>query len=247
MISAIIITKNEERNIRDCLLSLQWVDEIIIVDSGSTDRTLDIAKSFTDKIYHKDWEGFGKQKNYALSLATHDWVLSLDADERIPSALQTEIKSAISDPSFDGYNIKRRSSYCGRFMKFGGWGKDHVLRLFRKDKASFSDSLVHERLILSGKIGQLKSPLIHYSFPTVEDVIHKMNLYSSLGAEEKYLKGQQLSLSGTILRAWWTFIKTYFIKLGFLDGKQGFMLAVSNAEGVYYKYIKLMMLYKNVK
>jgi len=157
-LSVIIIVKNEESSIRECLASVAWADEIIVLDSGSTDQTVAICKEYTDNVYETDWPGFGPQKNRTLQYATKEWVLSIDADERISYDLQTEIKRVIQMPRrYDAYSMPRRSNYCGRYMKHSGWWPDRVVRLFRRGKAHFSDDLVHERIIVEGKAGKLKS------------------------------------------------------------------------------------------
>lgn len=242
-LSIIIIVKNEESSIQDCLASVAWADEIIVLDSGSTDQTISICKEYTDKVYETDWPGFGQQKNRALEHATKDWVLSIDADERISYDLQTEIKRVIQLPGrHDAYTMPRRSNYCGRYMKHSGWWPDRVVRLFRRGKARFSDDLVHERVIVNGKTGKLKEPIIHESLLTVEQVLNTLNSYSSAGAKMLADEGKKSGLTNAILHGLWTFIRTYFLRAGFLDGREGFMLAISNAEGTYYRYLKLMVI-----
>ena len=241
-LSVIIITRNEAANIRACLESVAWADEIIVVDSGSEDDTVDICREFTPHVYVHDWPGFGAQKNRALGYATGDWVLSLDADERVTPELRTEIGVAIHAGRADGFEISRRSSFCGRFMRHSGWYPDYVLRLFRRGSARFSDDLVHERLLVDGSIAQLDCMLLHYAYDNLEEVLHKVNQYSSAGAQMMQQRGRQATLAGAVLRGLWSFIRTYFLRAGFLDGREGFMLAVSNAEGTYYRYLKLMLL-----
>jgi len=242
-LSVIIIVKNEEASIRECLASVVWADEIIVLDSGSTDQTIAICKEFTDKVHETDWPGFGPQKNRALEYATKDWVLSIDADERISYDLQTEIKRTIQvSGRYDAYTMPRRSNYCGRYMKHSGWWPDHVVRLFRRGKAQFSDDLVHERIITNGSTGKLREPIIHESLLTLEQILNTMNSYSSAGAKMMAENHQQAGLTKAILHGLWTFIRTYIFRAGFLDGREGFMLAVSNAEGTYYRYLKLMVI-----
>lgn len=242
MISAIIITKNEEKHIRDCIESIRWVDEIIVVDSGSTDDTVAICKELNCSVTETDWPGFGPQKNRALKLANHEWILSIDADERIPEKLKYEIIAAIHEPAHDSYQIPRSSSYCGKFIKHSGWTPDHVLRLFRRSKARFSDDIVHEKVIADGTTGLLITPLVHHSFESLDQVLDKVNHYSSLGAKQMYRRGKRSSLGKAILKGFWAFIRTYILRLGVLDGHHGLMLAISNAEGTYYKYAKLALL-----
>ncbi|WP_298864445.1 glycosyltransferase family 2 protein [uncultured Gimesia sp.] len=242
-LSVIIIVKNEEASIRECLASVVWADEIIVLDSGSTDQTISICKEYTDKVHETDWPGFGPQKNRALQYATKDWVLSIDADERISYDLQTEIKRIIQVPGrYDAYTMPRRSNYCGRYMKHSGWWPDRVVRLFCRGKAQFSDDLVHERIIVNGKIGKLREPIIHESLLTLEQILNTMNSYSSAGAKMMAEEKQTAGLTKAILHGLWTFLRTYIFRAGFLDGREGFMLAVSNAEGTYYRYLKLMVI-----
>lgn len=244
-ISVILITKNEAHDLPDCLASVSWADEIIICDSGSTDATLDIARQYTPHVFSTDWPGFGPQKNRALSKATGDWILSIDADERVSSELRDEIKAVLSrKDDLDAFSIPRHSLYCGHKIRFGDWRGDRVTRLFRREKAQFTNALVHESLQVNGKTGSLKSPLIHLAFKDFNEVLAKMDHYSSLGAQNHFAAGKSASFSKAVVRSMWTFIRGYFIRLGFLDGKAGFQLAVSNAEGCYYRYLKLISLWK---
>jgi glycosyltransferase involved in cell wall biosynthesis len=239
-LSVILITKNEAANIRACLESVAWADEIIVVDSGSTDGTQEIARQFTPHVHlHADWPGFGPQKNLALSYATGDWVLSLDADERVTSALHAEIEAALASPQADGYRIPRLSSFCGRFMHHSGWRPDHVLRLFRRQHGRFSEALVHESVQVNGAVANLREDLLHYSYRDFGDVITKLNHYSSAAAAQMDASGRRGGLSQAILHGAWAFFRTYVLRAGFLDGREGFMLAVMNAENSYYRYIKL--------
>jgi glycosyltransferase involved in cell wall biosynthesis len=242
-LSVIIITRNEADNIRACLESVSWADEIIVVDSGSTDGTVAICKESGAQVYQHDWPGFGIQKNRALGYASGDWVLSLDADERVTPELRAEIETAIcAEYPPDAWLIPRTSNYCGRFMRHSGWYPDRVPRLFRRGRAHFSDDLVHERLIVGGICGELPNPLLHYAFDDLEEVLHKVNQYSSAGAYMMQQRGRRATLVGAVLRGLWSFGRTYLLRAGFLDGREGFMLAVSNAEGTYYRYLKLMLL-----
>lgn len=244
-LSVIIITKNEEQNIRACLESVAWADEIVVVDSGSTDATCTIAREFTAHVHvHADWPGFGPQKNRALDYANGEWVLSLDADERVTPKLREEIEEVIQAGPMDAYDVPRLSNYCGRFMRHSGWYPDYVTRLFRRGRAHFSDDLVHERLLVEGSIGKLQNELRHYSFDNMEAVLRKMDMYSTAGAQKMRQQGRHATLSGAVLRGLWSFVRSYVLRGGFLDGKEGFMLAVSNAEGTYYRYVKLMLLNK---
>lgn len=242
-LSVVIITKNAAAHITRCLTSVSWADEIIILDSGSVDDTLARARIFTDKIFtNTDWQGFGVQKNRALSYAQGDWVLSLDADEEVTPALKQEIFHALTQ-SHAAFRIPRQSCYCGRWMKHSGWSPDYVLRLFQRDAARFSDDLVHEQLLLlTGTQGTLNTPLLHYSFSSLEEVLAKVDTYSTASAQMRFQRGKRGSLRQAIVHGLWSFFRTYILHAGFLDGREGFMLAVSNAEGTYYRYLKLMYL-----
>ncbi len=242
MLSFIVITKNEEANIAKCLESVKWADEIIVLDSGSSDKTVEICKTFTPHVFETDWQGFGVQKQRALEKATGDWVLSIDADEIISPALRVEIETAITQNQFDAFLLPRLSSYCGKFIKHGGWYPDYILRLFRRELGRFTDDVIHEYVIVEGKIGKLNMPILHESYSDLSEVLEKVNSYSTLQAQKLFERGVKSSLSKAILRAWWKFIQTYFVKAAFLDGQHGFMLAISSAESVYYKYLKLLEL-----
>ena len=243
-LSVIVITKNEAANIRACLESVAWASEIIVVDAGSNDGTVEVCREMGAQVVVQDWLGFGVQKNRALSYATQDWVFSLDADERVTPELRVAIESVIraEDNTYAAYRISRLSSFCGRFMRHSGWYPDHIVRLFKRDAARFSDDLVHERLLVEGKIGQLEGELLHYAFEDIEEVLRKVDQYSSAGAAMLHQRGRQASLPGAVVRGLWSFVRTYFLRAAFLDGREGFMLAVSNAEGTYYRYVKLMRL-----
>jgi glycosyltransferase involved in cell wall biosynthesis len=237
-LSAIIITKNEAANISDCLDSLAFCDERIVVDAGSSDGTLLIAREKGARVAAHSWKGFGPQKNYALSLAQGDWVLSIDADERVTPQLAEAIKTAIVSGTANGYDIPRRSSFCGRMMRHSGWFPDRVLRLFRRDKGRFSDDIVHERVICDGTVARLKEPLLHYPVARLEDAIRRMDNYSTLGAERIAASDKPVWFFTGIARGAFTFLRIYVLRLGFLDGSAGFLLAVANAEGTYYRYMK---------
>ncbi len=242
-ISAIIISKNSEKTINNCLNSLSFLNEIIVLDSGSSDRTQEICRQFTNLVFETDWQGFGIQKNRALEKATGDWVLSIDSDEKITKELALEIQTVIREEKYTAFYMPRLSNYCGKWIKYGDWNPDNVLRLWKRGTAHFTNDLIHEKVVLEeGKIGYLKHHLLHYTYPNLESVLSKMNSYSTLGAKMAFEKGKKSSLSKAILHGLWTFVRGYFFKLGFLDGREGFILAVSNAEGCYYRYLKLFYL-----
>lgn len=242
MLSVIIITKNEESHIAKCLESVKWADEIIVLDSGSSDKTVEICKQFTPLVFETDWQGFGIQKQRALEKVSGDWVLSLDSDETISSQLRAEIETAMQSSEFNAYKIPFLSNYCGKQIKHSGWYPDYHLRLFRRNMGEFSNDVVHEKIHVTSACGFLKSPVLHDSYTDLNEVLIKINNYSTLQAQKLLARGKKSSLSKAIFRAMWKFIQTYFIKAGFLDGKHGLMLAISSAEGVYYKYLKLLEL-----
>lgn len=247
LLTVIVITHNEQANIGDCLKSLEFADEIIVVDNASSDHTANIARSLGAQVHvTEDWPGFGPQKNRALALAKGRWVLSVDADERVDGDLWADIKHVIGRTTGPAvYRFPRRSSYCGQFMRHSGWSPDWVVRLFRRGSAKFSDDLVHEKLLVQGNIGDLKSPLLHLSFPDFESVLDKANRYSTAGAQAMALKGKDASLYGAIGHGFWAFFRTYVLRRGFLDGQLGLALAISNAEGTYYRYAKRWLMTRN--
>jgi glycosyltransferase involved in cell wall biosynthesis len=248
-LSIVVIAKDEESSIRRCVESVRWADEIVVVDGGSSDRTAQIATECGARVHvTSEWPGFGQQKNRALELATGDWILSLDADEWVTPTLRAEIQQALAGPGeIAAFRIPRRSSYCGRFMRHSGWWPDRVTRLFRRGRARFSDDLVHERLIVDGAVGTLQEPLMHEAIRDLEDALGKMNVYSTAGALMQLERGGTASLTGAVLHGAWAFFRAYVWHAGFLDGRAGFMLAVSNAEGSYYRYLKLMLLRERTK
>ena len=242
-LSAVLITKNEATNIGPCLASLGFAQEIIVLDSGSTDDTVVLARSVGAQVHvSEDWPGFGVQKNRALALATGDWVLSIDADERVTPALQAQILAAIASGQADCYRMPRLSSYCGQHMRHGGWFPDPVERLFRRGTARFSDDVVHERLLPQGKVGELTEPLLHDSFKDFDAVLDKVNRYSSASAAALYARGRRASFFSAFTHGCWAFVRTYLLRRGFLDGRMGLALAISNAQGSYYRYLKLWLL-----
>jgi len=241
-LSVIIITKNEAANIRACLESVKWADEIIVVDSGSSDATAEICRELGAKVHAHDWPGFGIQKNRALSYATGEWIFSIDADERVTPDLKAQLVKAMENESTDGFYVPRLSQFCGKFIWHCGWYPDYVLRLFKRGKARFSDDKVHERVILEGTSGRLSTPLLHYSYIDEADVQRKTDHYASAGAMQLFTKGKTALLADAPLRAGWAFVRTYFLRLGFLDGTAGLDIALMNAKTTYLKYRQLRVL-----
>jgi glycosyltransferase involved in cell wall biosynthesis len=243
VLSAIIITRNEAANIGECLDSVAFCDERIVVDSGSDDETVRIAESKGARVSFHAFEGLGRQRNHALSLAQGDWILSIDADERISVALAAEIEQAVHEAAFDCYEMPRSSSFCGRVMRHSGWSPDYVLRLFRRGRARWSDDdLVHERLLCGGPVKRLSQPIIHVPVREIESALSRMDRYSTAGAEMLLAKGRRVWFVTGIARGAYAFFRTYVLRAGFLDGREGFLLAVLNAEGTYYRYIKLWLM-----
>lgn len=242
-LSVIVITKNEAHNIEACLKAVAFADQIVVLDSSSADGTAALARALGAEVSERaDWQGFGVQKNRALALVRCDWVLSVDADERVTPALQAEIKAVLADPGNEVYDLPRLSSYCGQYIHHSGWHPDRITRLFKRGTAVFSDELVHEKVITSRVPGHLEEPLLHESFRNFEGVLDKANRYSTAGAQMLQARGKTGSVGKAVAHGLWAFLRTYLFRLGFLDGRMGLVLAISNAEGTYYRYLKLWLL-----
>lgn len=226
-LSVIIITKNESQNIKDCLESVKWADEIIVIDSGSTDDTVEIAKQYTEKVIYNEWKGYAIQKNYALQLAKNEWVLSLDADERVTESLRNEISNTDLE-KFDGYRIKRDNFFLGKIIRGCGWGNDYQLRLFRKSKTTLTKRLVHEGFYVEGRISKLKSTMLHYSYRNFKDAFDKINYYSTLEAVEKQNRKKVNALSIFITPVI-AFLQHFIIRRGYIDGIYGMFVSILNA------------------
>jgi glycosyltransferase involved in cell wall biosynthesis len=237
-LSAIIIARDEARNIGACLDALAFCGERIVVENDSSDDTAKIAAEHGARVVSHVWEGFGPQKNHALSLARGEWVLSIDADERVSPALAQEIATAIASPKADAYEIPRISSFLGRNMGRSGLSTGYVLRLFRRGTARFTDDLVHERVVADGPVARLAAPLQHDAVNRLEEAIGRINRYSTESARMLAASGRRVTFTSGITHGLWTFIRVYLLRGGFLDGKEGFLLAVANAEGSYYRYMK---------
>jgi len=237
-ISVIIITYNEASNIARTLASLSFAEEIIVVDSGSEDNTVNIARRYTSKVYVHDWPGYGPQKNRALDYATCPWVLSVDADEVVSDALVDVLAQAIQRENIAGYYIPIRLMFYGRLIRHTVGRSQHI-RLFRREVTRFDDKAIHENCMVDGKVASLDKPLYHYSYRSVEHMLDKMNLYSSLSARMKAGLGKRASVTKAALHGLWMFLKMYIFNRGFLDGSAGFVISVAFAEGSYYRYVKL--------
>ena len=241
-IAAVIITKNEQDSLRDCLESLRWVDEIIIVDSGSTDNTETIAKEYTEHFYvNAEWPGFGKQKQLAQSYAKSDWILAVDADERIDDTLRENILTMLENPPENTvYNLNELTWVFGRFLKHSGWYYRHV-RLYPNKLTKYNDNLVHESVIIpSGcQVAELDGDILHYSYQNLNHYLVKSAGYAKAWADQRQARGKKASLSQGIIHALGCFLKMYLLKRGFLDGKQGFLIAVLSAHSTFVKYADL--------
>jgi glycosyltransferase involved in cell wall biosynthesis len=239
-ISAVIITYNEQGNIERCLASLDWVDEILVVDSFSTDHTVEIAKKYTRTIIQHEWEGFVRQKIYATSQASHDWILSIDADEEISHELKTEIL-AIRQTGFTGtaYQMPRKVLYLGKWIRYGGWYPDYKMRLFNRKQGQWMGVEVHEYWQSTGKCSRLKGDLLHYSYKNISDHLNKINNLTTIAASELRGKNIKASFLSLMINPFAKFLKAYFIKTGFLDGFVGLVIALLGSYYVFLKYLKL--------
>ena len=240
-LSVAIITRNEEANLRRTLPSVAWADEIVILDSGSTDATRSVAESFGARFFVEPWKGFAAQKNSALQKATGDWILSLDADEEVEPALAEEIRQTLAaNPPVAGFWIRRKNFFLGRWIRHGGFYPDAKLRLFRRGAGQFEDRRVHEDVRLQGPTGKLRSHLLHHAYPTLETYLEHMNRYSSLGAEMAVAEkgGAGFSFINIVVRPRLTFLYNYFLRGGFLDGREGLLLHLYHANYVSWKYAK---------
>ena len=228
-ISVIIITGNEEKNIKDCLESVKWADEIIVVDSESKDKTVEIAKEFTNKVVIHKWEGYAAQKSFALNLAGNEWILSLDADERVTPELAEEIKNLdLSNQNIDAFKIHRDNYFLGKKITSCGWETDYQLRLFKKSKTKLTDRLVHEGFVVDGSISTLNNSITHYSYTSLKEGFKKINEYSTLEANEKYLK-KNVNLFTILFVPFIAFLQHYVFRKGFTDGKYGLMVSLMHA------------------
>jgi len=240
-ISVCIISFNEECNIRRCLESCRWADEIVVVDSMSDDGTAQIAKEFTGQVFERPWPGYEKQKNFALSQARGDWVLSLDADEEVSETLRQEILQSIAGPKAkDGYRIPRRSFYQGRWINHSGYYPDRQLRLFKRKRGQWVGGRVHERVDVGGNVGDLKNDLLHYPYKGgISGQLKTIDSFSTLIAQDMYENGTRYHPCRLLLRPVFKFLEVYFLKLGCLDGVAGLIIAVSSAYAMFVRYVKL--------
>jgi glycosyltransferase involved in cell wall biosynthesis len=241
-LSVTIITRNEEAQIGDCLESVRWADEIIVVDTGSVDRTLELCSKYTPHVYSRPWEGFALAKNAAITLATGDWILSLDADERVSEGLHQAITTLQRQPiatCADGYAVPRRNYLWGRWLRYGGLYPDHQIRLFKRGKGGFKAQRVHESVAIDGRVERLWHPLEHHSYQGISDVIQRLDRYTGLAALDRRDQGQPFRRSMLVIRPLGRFLRNYVLKQGFRDGIPGLIMAVSYAYGVFVREAKL--------
>lgn len=241
-LTVVIAAKNEARHIVECVRSARFADEVLVLDSGSTDATAALAAAEGARVVTTDWPGYGPQQARGIAMAQGDWVLSLDADERISASLRAEIQQAMASGAADGFRLPRLSSFCGQFIHHSGWRPDYTLRLVRRGKAGFTSHRLHAHMTVDGTRADLRHSLVHYSYGDLDDVLEKLNRYSSGGARDLHERGKTASMTKAVTHALWAFARTYLLRQGFRDGRQGFVLAVYNAETTFYKYLKLMAL-----
>jgi len=238
-ISATIITFNEERNVARVIESLRCCDEILVLDSGSNDRTVEIAKKLGARVEEASWHGYAAQKNIAAELAAHDWILALDADESLSEALEAEIwQIKKAGPKYDGFTVPRLAQYLGRWILHSGWHPDRKVRLFNKQKAKWVGEFVHESVEVKGSVGHLNSNLLHFTCNSLSEHLRTMDGYTTLAAQEIAAREQNVGIAKLLFDPPWTFFRTYVVKAGFLDGVEGLTIAYMAALYNFVKYSK---------
>jgi glycosyltransferase involved in cell wall biosynthesis len=247
-LSVTVIALNQEANIGPCLASVSFADEIVVVDTGSADRTVEVARHYTDRVVAAPWQGFARTKNFALDQARMEWVLSLDTDERVPPALQEEILSVVrADGPLTGYRVPRKNYVGGRWIRHLGWYPDYTLRLFRREQGRFGDREVHEEVQVAGPVGTLTSPLEHYSYHDLEEYVARQDRYARLAAIEMAKQGRRPLASELVWRPALTFLNLFFLKGGFLEGPLGFSLSLQSGRYNFLKYHYLRELSRGVE
>lgn len=241
-VSVTIITFNEEANIRACLESVRWADEVVVVDCGSTDKTVEISREYTDKVFHNPWPGHKEQKNFAIAHASHLWIFSLDADERSTDELRDFICAELERPAHDGYRFPRKNHFLGRWIKYGGWYPDRVLRLFRRDRGAFGGKNPHDKVIIeNGSVATPDAPILHYTYRSVAHYAEKVNSYTNIMARERFDAGASgraaLFLAPT--KSVTKFFEVYFFKRSVLDGFPGLIIAMVSAYATFLRYAKV--------
>jgi len=239
-LSVAIIALNEERNIRACLESVKWADEIVVCDSGSADRTLDIAAEYGARTFQDAWRGFAAHKNLAVERCRQPWVLVVDADERVTPALQREIEAVLADPApRDGYLIPRRNYFLGQWIRGCGWYPDETVRLFRRGRGRFAERAVHEAVVVDGRPGRLAAPLEHFTYDSISAFLQRMDRYSTLAAEELQRAGRTAHVWDLLGRPVWTFLRMFLLQRGWRDGWRGVVVCGLYACYAFGKYAKL--------
>jgi len=244
-LSVAIITRDEAEKIHECLQSVAFADQIVVVDSGSRDDTVPIAAAFGCEVFNEAWCGFGPQKQLAVDRCRNEWVLILDADERLPPETCEVIRDIVSHPpQADGYSFPRKNYFQGRWIRHAGWWPDRVVRLFRKDRGCLTPAPVHESVEVRGVVSCLACPIEHFTESRLSEILKKIDRYSTLGAQEAFAAGRTATVGGAAVRAKLTFLHNYIFRLGFLDGSQGFTLAATDGVNKFFKYAKLAELSK---
>jgi glycosyltransferase involved in cell wall biosynthesis len=244
-LSAVVITRNEERNLAACLESVYWADEIVVVDAMSEDATCEIARRFTSRVHCRPWSGFAEARRFGLEQASGEWVLALDADERVTRELREEIETALAGDTAEGFMIPRKAFFLGRWIRHCGWYPGYVLRLFRKDRVRVTDRLVHEGYRVRGTVGVLAHPFLHYTYPDIETYFERFGRYTTLAARELAAAGRRARPQDLLLRPPLRFVGMYLVKLGLLDGIQGLILCVFSSLYVFVKYAKLWEIHRS--
>jgi glycosyltransferase involved in cell wall biosynthesis len=247
-LSVTVIALNQEANIGPCLQSVAWADEIVVVDSGSSDRTLEVARAFTDRVFTVPWQGFGRTKNFALDQARGEWVFSLDTDERVAAALKEEILQVVKAGGPQaGYRVPRKNYFGGRWVRNLGWYPDYTLRLFRRGQGRFKEREVHEEVEVNGPVGTLINPLDHYSYNDLAQYASRQDRYARLAAREMARQGRRPFPGELMWRPFFTFLNLFFLKKGFLEGFLGIRLAMHSSRYNFLKYYYLRELARGAK
>jgi glycosyltransferase involved in cell wall biosynthesis len=239
-ISVYMITYNNERTVEKAVKSVTWADEIVVVDSFSTDKTVEICRKFTDRVFQRTWPGFRDQYQYAADLTTHPWAMFVDADEEVSRELAQEIRKVVNEnrDEVHGFIVYRRTYYLGRWIRYGGWYPDYEIRLYRRDKGKWEGGL-HAKVVVGGKVGSLNNPYLHYTYRDISDQIQKVDRYSGIAAEDMLEEGEKFSLLKLLFRPLFRFVKEYLFKSGFRDGVPGLVIITATMFYVFMKYAKL--------
>jgi glycosyltransferase involved in cell wall biosynthesis len=238
-LSVVVITLNCAHQLEDCLKSAAFANEMLVVDSGSTDATRAVAEKYGARVIHQDWLGYGRQKQFAATQAHHPWILSLDADERVTEELRREIQNELKAPRFRAYEMPRCNRFMGRWLRHGEGYPDLSLRFFHRDHARWSDDSIHEKVVAHGPVGRFAGDLRHETHTTLADYLAKQNRYTSLQAEQLHARGQRVGIAKLLLSPFFRFIKFYFLRLGFLDGVPGLVHIAIGCGNSFMKYAKL--------